>query len=211
MNLLGMALEQWNRPEGAANSVRRWTLQRYDETRGVFVDDRSTDSATEAARIFRQGPEWRVIDNVVRDIAAEYVPYQMGHVAPPLKFRDALWQAEYSPRYRFAQQVEAESAQAHPPVLPRQASAAPLQRVEPAATTALVDALQMLRVAMARIADEAGDVAEWNEGGEYYEACRLADRALEAHGRKPDPFGPIAQHVESAPELDECQTGGLRP
>ncbi len=44
--------------------------------------------------------------------------------------------------------------------------------------TTLLSALQTMRGAMRDIAHEAGDVPEWNEGGDYYQANRQADAAL---------------------------------
>lgn len=47
---------------------------------------------------------------------------------------------------------------------------------------ALAEALQATLAALQSVANEAGDVPEWNNGGEYREACKQARQALAAAG-----------------------------
>ena len=54
-----------------------------------------------------------------------------------------------------------------------------------AAAPAMYEALQMVSTILYDIADSAGDVAEWNEGGQMYELSRVVKTALsQAEGRQ---------------------------
>lgn len=86
----------------AAGVDGRWTVQKLDAEKGVYVDVLTTQDAIKADEEFRKGREYRVLDNAIRDVAADYVPHYAGHDGPKPGQQPASWEAEYSARSEFA-------------------------------------------------------------------------------------------------------------
>lgn len=146
---------------GAVNAVNTasgaWTVQQYDQTRGIYVDRLTTDDVAEAHEMFHRGPDFRVLDNMLNDFAADYengrpIYHGRSQFHTDLRRLNAVLDVD----------VSEQSPANHKNTQPDQLHAA----------------LQTLRDSMRLLANEAGDVPEWNEGGIHYSACRLADAAL---------------------------------
>lgn len=83
---------------------KQWTVQRRGDD-GLYRDIVSTDDAHHANRIFNSDPAHRVIDNKLKDYAADHVPYYKGHDIKEGQ-KPSHWEAEYHARSSFREAVE---------------------------------------------------------------------------------------------------------
>ena len=81
-----------------------------------------------------------------------------------------------------------------------QKAARPLRQTPPPQALA---ALQQCLESFRQLADQAGDVSEWNEGGHAHEAANMARLVLDAADRYTDPAATFTAVVLEIMETDE--------
>ncbi len=84
-----------------ATGNERWTLQQRDPRTNLYKDVLATDDATLVNSELVKSRDYRVLDNRLNDIAADYVPQFAGHSPDPATQAPTQYQLEYSPRSSF--------------------------------------------------------------------------------------------------------------
>ncbi|MFA1791612.1 LPD7 domain-containing protein [Xanthomonas campestris] len=79
----------------------RWTLQQRDPRTNLYKDVLATDDAALVNNELVKSRDFRVLDNRLNDIAADYVPQFSGHNPDPATQPPTQYQLEYSPRSSF--------------------------------------------------------------------------------------------------------------
>ncbi|WP_185929188.1 hypothetical protein, partial [Mesorhizobium sp. M7A.T.Ca.US.000.02.2.1] len=70
----------------AQQDAGRWTVQQYDAERGVYRDALTTDDALAAYTEVRKSDYHRVLDNDLKDVAADYYDVDLGDGNYPRQF-----------------------------------------------------------------------------------------------------------------------------